>query len=83
MDPSPRAADSSPAEDQGASRSSPAEGQGAVGSSLVGRGCWVQPLWSHPIVGASHLSAADGAVAVACSDGMLLLLDQATGQLIR
>ncbi|KAL0046939.1 hypothetical protein WJX82_002247 [Trebouxia sp. C0006] len=42
-----------------------------------------QPLWSHPVVKASHLSAADGAVATACSDGMLLLLHQATGQLIR
>ena len=47
------------------------------------QGCGVRPLWSHPVVAASHLSAADGAVAVACSDGMLLLLDQATGQLIR
>ncbi|DBA91602.1 TPA: hypothetical protein ACH3X1_003213 [Trebouxia sp. C0004] len=46
-------------------------------------GCGVQPLWRHPVVGAAHLSAADGAVAIACSDGMLLLLDQATGQLIR
>ncbi len=48
-----------------------------------GQGCRVQPLWCHPMVGASTLSAADGAVAIACSDGMLLLLDQATGQLIR
>ena len=47
------------------------------------QGCGVQPLWRHPVVRASHLSAADGAVAIACSDGMLLLLDQATGQLIR
>ena len=47
------------------------------------QGCGVQPLWRQPVVGASHLSAADGAVAIACSDGMLLLLDQATGQLIR
>ena len=47
------------------------------------QGCRVQPLWCHPMVGASTLSAADGAVAIACSDGMLLLLDQATGQLIR
>lgn len=47
------------------------------------QGCGVRPLWSHPVVAASHLSAADGAVAIACSDGMLLLLDQATGQLIR
>ena len=46
-------------------------------------GCTLQPCWSHPVVAASHLSAADGAVAVACSDGMLLLLDQATGQLVR
>ena len=61
------------------------QGSRAESLHLLGddQGCGVQPLWRHPVVGASHLSAADGAVAIACSDGMLLLLDQATGQLIR
>jgi len=61
------------------------QGSGEASLHLLGddQGCGVQPLWCHPVVGASHLSAADGAVAIACSDGMLLLLDQATGQLIR
>lgn len=45
--------------------------------------CKARPLWSHPVVAAAHLSAGDGAVAVACSDGMLLLMDQASGNLIR
>ena len=45
--------------------------------------CKAQPLWSHPVIAAAYLSAGDGAVAVACSDGMLLLLDQASGNLIR
>lgn len=45
--------------------------------------CKARPLWSHPVVAAAYLSAGDGAVAVACSDGMLLLLDQASGNLIR
>lgn len=44
---------------------------------------WVVSRWSIPVVGAVHLSAADDAVAVACADGMLLLLRQATGKLIR
>ena len=38
--------------------------------------------WVVPIVAAEQLSAADGAVAVACADGMLLL-DVVSGQLIR
>lgn len=61
------------------------QGGAVVSLQLLGNhlGCGVQPLWYHPVVGASHLSAADGAVAIACSDGMLLLLDQAKGQLIR
>lgn len=45
--------------------------------------CRAQPLWSHPVIAAAYLSAGDGAVAVACSDGVLLLLDQASGNLIR
>ena len=45
--------------------------------------CKARPLWSHPVIAAAYLSAGDGAVAVACSDGMLLLLDQASGNLIR
>lgn len=45
-------------------------------------GIWVKSVWSLPMIGAAQLSAADGAVAVACSDGMLLLLDQATGKLL-
>ena len=45
--------------------------------------CEARPLWSHPVIAAAYLSACDGAVAVACSDGMLLLLDQASGNLIR
>ena len=51
--------------------------------SAQDKGCLEQALWSHPVVAAAHLSAGDGAVVVACSDGMLLLLDQATGNLIR
>lgn len=47
------------------------------------QGCRAQPLWSHAVIAAAHLSAGDGAVAVACSDGMLLLLAQASGSLIR
>ena len=47
------------------------------------KGCRTQPLWSHAVIAAAHLSAGDGAVVVACSDGMLLLLDQANGKLIR
>ena len=43
----------------------------------------VQVKWAVPIVAAQHLSAAEGAVAVACADGMLLLLDMANGRLIR
>lgn len=48
-------------------------------------GCeWsVQMKWAEAIVGAAHLSAGEGAVAVACTDGMLLLLDLATGKLLR
>lgn len=47
-------------------------------------GHWlVQVKWAVPIVAAQHLSAAEGAVAVACADGMLLLLDMANGRLIR
>ena len=47
------------------------------------QGCRAKPLWSHPVIAAASMSAGDGAVAVACSDGMLLLLDQASGNLIR
>ena len=57
--------------------------QGQPTQQDPGEGCGVQPRWSYPIVAASHLSAGHGALAVACSDGMLLLLDQATGDLIR
>lgn len=57
--------------------------QGGVEQPQQHQGCRAQPLWSHAVIAAAHLSAGDGAVAVACSDGMLLLLDQASGNLIR
>ena len=57
--------------------------EGQEHESAQDQGCLAQALWSHPVVAAAYLSAGDGAVAVACSDGMLLLLDQATGKLIR
>lgn len=50
----------------------------------LGHAPWpVRMLWVAPLVAAQHLSASDGAVAVACADGMLLLLDMQTGALIR
>ena len=43
----------------------------------------VKVKWAVPIVAAQHVSASEGAVAVSCADGMLLLMDLTTGQLIR
>ena len=43
----------------------------------------VKVKWAVPIVAAQHLWASEGAVAVSCADGMLLLMDLATGQLVR
>lgn len=57
--------------------------QGCEEQPPQNQACVARTLWSHPVVAAAHLSAGDGAVAVACSDGVLLLLDQASGNLIR
>lgn len=46
----------------------------------------VQPLttrWTEAVPGACHLAVADGAMAVACGSGLLLLLDAASGALLR
>ena len=46
----------------------------------------VQPLttrWTEAVPGACHLAVAGGAIAVACGSGLLLLLDAASGALIR
>ena len=67
---------------QGCSKQ-PHQGQGYSKQPHQEQGCMVQPLWHQPVVAAAFVSAGDGAVAVACSDGMLLLLNQATGKLIR
>ena len=57
--------------------------QGCEKQPQLHQACKARHLWSHPVIAAAYLSAGDGAVAVACSDGMLLLLDQASGNLIR
>ena len=57
--------------------------QGCEEQPQQNQACRARPLWSHPVIAAACLSAGDGAVAVACSDGVLLLLDQASGNLIR
>ena len=46
----------------------------------------VQPLttrWTEAVPGACHLAVAGGAMAAACASGLLLLLDAASGALIR
>lgn len=43
----------------------------------------VKVKWAVPIVAAQHVSASEGAVAVSCADGMLLLMDLTTGELVR
>ena len=46
----------------------------------------LQPLttrWTEAVPGACHLAVARGAVAVACDSGLLLLLDAASGALLR
>lgn len=68
---------------QGSQRKDEGPAHGHAEQPQQHQGCRVQPLWSHAVIAAAHLSAGDGVVAVACSDGMLLLLDQASGNLIR
>ena len=43
----------------------------------------LQRVWAHAVPSACHLAVADGAAAVACKSGVLLLLDAEIGALLR